>query len=127
MSHSVIHVTYGSKPQIGKTSVAHTAAQTEPGEQCADPSEGLGHRLGTMRDGCERQFDLRLEELLTSNLSTTTTTAICVIVQSAEHAARTFLSFRTCQVVDGGTQWTVHATECRRRESEVSGPAEGSL
>ena len=32
VSHSVIHVTYGSKPQIGKTSVAHTAAQTEPGE-----------------------------------------------------------------------------------------------
>ena len=28
----------------------------------------------------------------------------CVIVQSAEHAARTLLSFRTCRVVDGGTQ-----------------------
>ena len=27
-----------------------------------------------------------------------------MIVQSAEHAARTLLSFRTCRVVDGGTQ-----------------------
>jgi hypothetical protein len=31
----------------------------------------LGHRLGTMHDGCERQFDVRLDEHLTSNLSVT--------------------------------------------------------
>ena len=33
----------------------------------ADPSEGLGHRLGTMRDGYERYFDVRLDEHLPSS------------------------------------------------------------
>ena len=69
----------------------------------ADPSEGPGHRLGTIRDGCERQFDLRLEELLI-DFQPVNNDDDCVIVQSAEHAARTLLSFRTCRIVDGGTQ-----------------------
>ena len=33
----------------------------------ADHSEGSGHRLGTMRDGCERQFDVRFDEHFSSN------------------------------------------------------------
>ena len=33
----------------------------------ADPSEGSGHRLGTMRDGDERYFDVRLDEHLPSS------------------------------------------------------------
>ena len=82
VSHSVIHVTYRVKtanrederrahrgPDRRRSPVSITSDATL---LC---SEGPGHRLGTMRDGCERQFDLRLEELLTSNLSTTTTTA----------------------------------------------------
>ena len=62
---------------------ATTAAQTvtELGEHPADPSEGLGHRLGTIctMDVSASTFDVRLDEHLTSNLSTTTTTG------AAEH------------------------------------------
>ena len=75
-------MTNRSKPQIGNASVARDAAQTELGEHRRPfASEGLGHRLGTMHDGCEperqvlRQFDVRLDEHMTSNLSTTATTA----------------------------------------------------
>ena len=45
----------------------------------------------------------------------------CVILQSAEHAARTLLSFRTCRVVDGGTQWRA-AVNNPRSAGRVEGP-----
>ena len=41
----------------------------------------------------------------------------CVIVQSAEHAARPSLSLRTGRIADGRTQCT-----CARRESEATRP-----
>merc|ERR1712086_893254 len=64
-------------PQIGKTRVADDAAQTGPRRSpviTADHSEGTGHRVGTMRDGFEHRLDVRRDEHLPTNLSSTTTT-----------------------------------------------------
>ena len=70
----------------------------------ADPSEGLGHRLGTIHDGCERQFDVRLDDGRALDFQLVNNGDDCVIVQSAEHALRTSLSLRTSRIVDGRTQ-----------------------
>ena len=47
------------------------AGRGPDGARCAvstaNPSEGSGHRLGTMRDGYERYFDVRLDEHLPSS------------------------------------------------------------
>ena len=62
VSHLLIYVTCGLIPQIGNASVARDAAQTELGEHRRPFAEGSGHRLGSMHDGCERQFDVRLDD-----------------------------------------------------------------
>ena len=54
-----------------------------------------------MHDGCERQFDVRLDE---HDFQLVNNGDDCVILQSAEHAARPSLSLRTGRIADGRTQ-----------------------
>ena len=63
---------------------------------------GTGHRVGTMRDGFEHRLDVRRDEHLPTNLSSTTTTPS--LLDGASMLLVASLGFGTTPIVDGRTQ-----------------------
>ena len=83
----------------------------------ADPSEGSGHRLGTMRDGYELYFDVRLDEHLPYTIQPGQQRRRLRDGGKQKPVLRTSHASRCTWIVDGHTQWCSLSVQIDKRRS----------